>query len=75
MNIFLPFVSGNHASIKYQDGRFVLINNSANGTFIRTSDSVEDTKCTTEWVIVGSGKISFGCPTEAVKNTLVHFSL
>jgi adenylate cyclase len=73
-DILIPdrMVSRRHAVIKYTSGRFVLTDQSLNGTFIRY-DTGQEVFARRESVdIVGAGAIGFGNPTD-VPETRVFF--
>jgi hypothetical protein len=73
-DIVLPdkMVSRQHAVIRYAGGRFILMDQSTNGTFIQY-DTGQHIQVRREAVdIVGSGVIGFGNPP-AVEETAVRF--
>ncbi len=67
------FVSKKHATIKYDNGEFVLDDNSLNGTFIETEDlgkiRIQDQKV----YLFGKGTICLGKPIGKNEDLAIHF--
>ena len=68
-----------HATIKCQDGKFILTDRSTNGTFVKTmlgkrsSDNTELFFHHNEWITTCDGVISLGNPITAHNTDIIHF--
>lgn len=65
--------SRQHAKIEYRRGKFYLIDQSTNGTYVRTDDGVESFIRREEAPIAGSGVISLGKPFKQNPSEIVRF--
>ena len=67
------YVSKMHATIKYDNGEFVLQDSSLNGTFIETEDlgkiRIQDQKV----YLYGKGTICLGKPIDLNQENAIHF--
>lgn len=63
-----------HAVIKYQRGKFVLFDQSTNGTYVYPQTQQELYIRREEMPLSGSGAISFGAPRGETTATLVHYA-
>lgn len=71
-----PRVSRQHAKIELRRDKFVLVDESSNGTSVRFDGRDEIVLRREEVVLQGSGCIGFGCSTKEAKGSvLVHFDL
>ncbi|GAO37394.1 guanylate cyclase [Sulfuricella sp. T08] len=59
-----PLASRQHAQIEYRGGKFILIDQSTNGTYIFTEDGRKSFVHREEFPLSGSGSISLGHDTE-----------
>jgi hypothetical protein len=62
-----------HATIEHRQGRFVLVDRSANGTFVTLEDQIEFFVHHKELVLFGRGQLSLGAPSSAKDAELVQF--
>jgi class 3 adenylate cyclase len=65
--------SRQHAKIEYRRGKFFLIDQSTNGTYVKTDDGVESFLRREEAPIAGSGVISLGKPFKQNPSEIVRF--
>jgi class 3 adenylate cyclase len=65
--------SRQHAKIDYRRGKFFLIDQSTNGTYVKTDDGVESFLRREEAPIAGSGVISLGKPFKQNPSEIVRF--
>lgn len=71
-----PRASRQHAKIELRRDKFVLVDESSNGTYVRFEGRDELILRREEVVLQGSGCIGFGCSTQdAAASILVHFDL
>lgn len=63
-----------HARIEYRRGRFILIDQSTNGTFVSPDGEKPVLVHNDEYVLAGHGTISTGRETEAGSSEAIHFS-
>ncbi len=73
MIINQKYASRNHARIECRDDSFVLIDQSKNGSFVKTLDGVEHHLLMDEIALQDSGFISLGCPVEQDNPHLISF--
>lgn len=73
MPVNQKFASRNHARIEHRDEGFVFVDQSKNGSFIKTMDGKEYHLLMDEMVITGSGFISLGCPVTDDNPHLISF--
>jgi hypothetical protein len=67
------YVSRQHARLCFEDNAYYLIDNSSNGTFVKTEKN-EDLVITKDRMLVkGSGIISLGMPVEKAGEHVVHY--
>jgi class 3 adenylate cyclase len=59
-----PLASRQHAQIEYRGGKFILIDQSTNGTYVYTEDGRKSFVHREEFPLSGSGSISLGSDTE-----------
>jgi len=55
-----PMASRNHARVEKRKDQFVLVDQSANGTYVTVTGRKEITLRRSEFVLYGSGEIAFG---------------
>ncbi len=67
------YISRLHARIEYRRSKFVLLDQSTNGTFVRTADGKVTTLRREEMVLQGSGVISLGRMFSEGSPHLIHF--
>jgi hypothetical protein len=67
-------VSRVHAKIEYRRGKFVLIDQSTNGTFVRPRDGKEVYLRREEMPLLGSGHISLGKATRQGEADVIYYS-
>ncbi len=67
------FVSKHHAVISYENGEFVLQDNSLNGTFIETEDLGKIRIQGQKAYLYGDGVMSFGTPIDRDKHNCIIF--
>lgn len=67
------FVSRDHAFLQYRDGRFVLVDQSSNGTSVLTEDGALHTVHGGEFELTGRGLIRFGRVADATASDLLCF--
>ncbi|MCG8609765.1 MAG: adenylate/guanylate cyclase domain-containing protein [Pseudomonadales bacterium] len=70
-----PFASRKHAWVEYRRGKFVLVDHSANGTWVRTGDNQDIFLKREELPLWGAGAISLGEPLENNVDYVIKFSL
>ena len=68
-------VSRSHARIEYRRGKFVLIDQSTNGTFITAPGKPVTQIRREEWVLTGSGVIGLGQETNPDSPEAVHYTV
>jgi class 3 adenylate cyclase len=66
--------SRDHARILVRNGKFVLIDHSTNGTYLLPEGGTTIAMMHEEYVLSGSGKISFGCIAANAGSELARFS-
>lgn len=67
------FVSKKHAYIRYQNGNYILQDESLNGTFVEIVGNGRIHLQGQELCLAGSGKICFGAPVGAEKQQTIYF--
>jgi hypothetical protein len=67
--------SRDHARILVRNGKFVLIDHSTNGTYLLPEGGTTTAMMHEEFVLSGTGKISFGCIAANAGNELARFSM
>ena len=67
-------ISRLHNKITIQRGKFTLIDQSTNGTYVSINDEQKIYLRREELTLYGQGKISFGRPVEESADNLLHFS-
>lgn len=69
------YVSRQHARLCFEDNAYYIIDNSSNGTYIKTEDDSEnDIVITNDRMLVkGSGIISLGMPVDKAGEHVVHY--
>jgi adenylate cyclase len=67
--------SRQHASVEYRKGKFFLIDQSLNGTYVLHADSSESFIRREEMSLTGQGKISLGRPFREKPVNVVDFSI
>lgn len=70
-----PLVSRLHARIEFRRGRFVLIDQSLNGTFVNMPDRKEFTLRRDELQLSGGGLLALGKSTTAVPEHCIEFTV
>jgi hypothetical protein len=68
-------VSRSHARIEYRLGRFLLIDHSRNGTFIRRPSGKEVYLRQQEFALSGHGTIGLGLPSASTGDQFIEFSV
>lgn len=66
--------SRRHATIEYRNGRFLLTDESINGTFVVTEDGESVTVRRENYVLKGSGMISLGMPPSTIPELVVYYA-
>lgn len=66
-------ISRYHSKIEYRRGKFVITDQSTNGTFIRSSDGQDIFLRREEFTLFGSGHISLGKKVDLNDNNVIHF--
>ncbi len=66
-------VSRDHCHIVFRRGKFVLIDHSTNGTYIKPEDAQEIYLRREELPLLGNGTISLGISNHSAKTTLIKF--
>jgi len=66
--------SREHARIEWRRDKFVLIDQSTNGTYVQGDGAAEVLLRIEEFTLNGSGVISFGHPVAKASEGLMHFS-
>ncbi len=69
------FVSRQHAVIEMRSGKFYLIDQSANGSYVRFADGHVVHICRQELILYGSGSISLGRVFDELDTDCLHFSV
>ncbi len=65
-----------HAKIAVKRGKFVLVDQSTNGTHVKTEDGVRHYLRREELALIGSGEISLGCRISASKiSEVIHYQV
>jgi len=67
------YASRVHARIEYRRGKFVLFDQSTNGTFVRTQDGKEVQLRREEFPLQGTGEISLGRAFDTASAHVIHF--
>ena len=67
------YASRVHARIEYRRGKFVLFDQSTNGTFVRTQDGKEVQLRREEFPLQGTGEISLGRAFDTASAYVIHF--
>lgn len=67
------FVSKHHLMLSYENGEFVLQDNSLNGTFIETEDLGKMRIQGQKAYLFGEGVMSLGKPIDRDQNNCIHF--
>ncbi len=68
-----PLASRMHAKIEYRSGKFMIKDQSTNGTFVRTKDGREVVLHLEEFPLQGSGSIGLGCSPDPESPHVLHF--
>ncbi len=68
------FASRLHARIEFRRGKFVLLDQSTNGTFVATHGEKPLYLHREEYLLQGTGAISLGRPLEGEPPTVIHFT-
>ena len=66
-------ISRYHSKIEYRRGKFVITDQSTNGTFIRSSEGQDVFLRREEFTLFGSGHISLGRKVDLKDSNLIHF--
>ena len=66
-------ISRYHSKIEYRRGKFVITDQSTNGTFIRSSEGQDVFLRREEFTLFGSGHISLGKKVDLRDNNVIHF--
>lgn len=69
------FASRQHARIELRFGKFVLVDQSTNGTYTRSSDGNVARIAREEMILQGSGSISMGRPYTENPVDLIEFAI
>lgn len=72
--VLSQFASRIHARIEYRRGKFILFDQSTNGTFIRTRDGQEVNTRGEEFPLQGTGVISLGRSVSEESQEVIEFS-
>ena len=67
-------ISRYHSKIEYRRGKFVITDQSTNGTFIRSSEGQDIFLRREEFALFGSGHISLGKKVDLNDNNVIHFN-
>jgi len=73
LKVSTPFASRVHARIEPRPAMFVLVDESTNGTFVRTEDGREIALRREELSLTGAGVISLGRPAADESEHLIHY--
>lgn len=73
LRIVNSFVSKHHAIISYENGEFVLKDDSLNGTFIEADDLGKMRIQGQKAYLYGDGTLSLGAPIDREDETCIHF--
>ena len=68
------YTSRSHARFECRDGALVIVDESANGTYVTTDQGEEIRLVGTEMTLSGSGLISLGSPFNRDDREIIHFS-
>ena len=66
-------ISRHHTKIEHRRGKFILTDQSTNGTFVKTKEGQEIFLRREEWTLYGSGFISLGKRVDGSDSELIHF--
>ncbi len=66
-------ISRHHSRIEHRRGKFIITDQSTNGTFVRTSDGQEIFLRREEFTLFGSGNISLGKKVDLKDPNVIHF--
>ncbi len=66
-------ISRHHSRIEHRRGKFIITDQSTNGTFVRTSDGQEIFLRREEFTLFGSGHISLGKKVDLKDPNVIHF--
>jgi class 3 adenylate cyclase len=69
-----PLASRKHATIEVRGNTFVLVDHSANGTYVGTARGWETCVKRAEAILPDRGRLALGLPTNAAEATVVEFS-
>ena len=75
LTVDAKLASRQHAHIEYRRGKFILVDHSTNGTWVRTQDGKEVYLRREELPLWGSGVISLGDPAHQDESALLRFRL
>ncbi len=67
-------ISRYHSKIEHRRGKFILTDQSTNGTFVRTSEGQDIFLRREEFTLFGSGYISLGKKVDLSDQNLIHFN-
>lgn len=67
------YVSRQHARLCYEDNAYYIIDNSSNGTYIKTEDNKDIVITNDRMLVKGSGIISLGMPVDKAGENVVHY--
>jgi pSer/pThr/pTyr-binding forkhead associated (FHA) protein len=66
-------ISRYHSKIEHRRGKFIITDQSTNGTFIRTSEGQDIFLRREEFTLFGSGYISLGKKVDLNDENVIHF--
>jgi hypothetical protein len=66
-------ISRHHSKLEHRRGKFIITDQSTNGTFIRTAEGQEIFLRREEFTVFGSGNISLGKKVELSDENIIHF--
>lgn len=69
-----PLASRDHCHIDYQYGKFVLVDHSTNGTYVKNTDGPQIYLRRQESPLIGKGEISLGEQVDVSNPLVIHFT-
>jgi hypothetical protein len=66
-------ISRYHSKIEHRRGKFIITDQSTNGTFVRTSEGQDIFLRREEFTLFGSGYISLGKKVDLNDENVIHF--
>ena len=68
-------ISRHHSKLEHRRGKFIIADQSTNGTFIQTTEGQEIFLRREEFTVFGSGYISLGKKVDPSDENIIHLSL